>query len=129
MTTKQHHTQTTVYDVQLLFPVLFLVGIGIVMVYSASSALALKKFGSDYFFLKKQALFALAGVIVLVIGRHFPYKYYRPLAYPLVGLSLALLAVGSHWSFIWLIRWKRKWIRLKIFRSVLCRMSWYLASL
>jgi cell division protein FtsW len=93
MAKKQHHTQTAIYDVQLLFPVLFLVGIGIVMVYSASSALALKKFASDYFFLKKQALFAFAGVIILVIGRHFPYKYYRPLAYPLVGLSLALLAV------------------------------------
>ena len=93
MTKKQHHIPTATYDVQLLFPVLFLVGIGIVMVYSASSALALKKFGSDYFFLKKQALFALAGIIILVIGRHFPYKYYRPLAYPLLGLSLALLAL------------------------------------
>ena len=93
MTQKQHHTQTAIYDVQLLFPVLFLVGIGIVMVYSASSALALKKFASDYFFLKKQALFAFAGVIILVAARHFPYKYYRLLAYPLVGLSLALLAV------------------------------------
>jgi cell division protein FtsW len=93
MPKKQHHTQTAIYDVQLLFPVLFLVGIGIVMVYSASSALALKKFASDYFFLKKQALFAFAGVIILVAARHFPYKYYRLLAYPLVGLSLALLAV------------------------------------
>ncbi|MEA3428052.1 MAG: hypothetical protein U9Q84_02290, partial [Thermodesulfobacteriota bacterium] len=46
------------YDVKLLFPVLFLVGIGIVMVYSASSAIALKKFGSDYYFLKKQVLFS-----------------------------------------------------------------------
>ena len=85
--------QSAIYDVQLLFPVLFLVGIGIVMVYSASSALALKKFGTSYFFLKKQALFAFAGVIVLVISRHFPYKYYRKLAYPLLGLSLALLAI------------------------------------
>jgi len=93
MTKKQPHTQNTIYDVQLLFPVLFLVGIGIVMVYSASSALAIKKFGSGYFFLKKQALFAFAGVIVLVISRHFPYKYYRMLAYPLLGLSLALLVV------------------------------------
>ena len=42
------------YDVTILFPVLFLVGIGVVMVYSASSALALKKFGSDYLILKKQ---------------------------------------------------------------------------
>ena len=46
MATKQVNTQilpNPAYDVRLLFPVLFLVGIGIVMVYSASSALALKK--------------------------------------------------------------------------------------
>jgi cell division protein FtsW len=93
MTKKQHHIPSVIYDVQLLFPVLFLVGIGIVMVYSASSTLAIKKFGTSYFFLKKQALFAFAGVIVLVISRHFPYKYYRMLAYPLLGLSMTLLAV------------------------------------
>ena len=38
------------YDIRLLFPVLFLVGIGIVMVYSASSSLALKKYGTEYYF-------------------------------------------------------------------------------
>ena len=79
------------YDARLLFPVLFLVGIGIVMVYSASSALALKKFGSSYFFIKKQALFALAGLIALVAGRHFPYRGLRLLAYPAIVLSLGLL--------------------------------------
>ncbi len=115
MTTKQHHTQTTVYDVQLLFPVLFLVGIGIVMVYSASSALALKKFGSDYFFLKKQALFALAGIIVLVIGRHFPYKYYRPMAYPLVGLSMVLLAVIQFTDLGLSAGGSTRWMRLGSF--------------
>ena len=55
-------TQPVVYDLGLLFPVLLLVGMGIVMVYSASSALALKKFGSDYFYLKKQAMFSLAFI-------------------------------------------------------------------
>ena len=79
------------YDFKLLFPVLLLVGIGIVMVYSSSSALALKKFGSDYYFLKKQAIYALAGVLALVACRHFPYRYLRALAYPLMGVSLALL--------------------------------------
>jgi cell division protein FtsW len=111
MTQKQHHTQSALYDVQLLFPVLFLVGIGIVMVYSASSALAIKKFGSDYFFLKKQALFAFAGVVVLVVSRHFPYRYYRILAYPLLGLSLTLLALiqftGLGLSVGGSIRWMR----------------------
>lgn len=79
------------YDARLLFPVLFLVGIGIVMVYSASSALALKKFGNSYFFIKKQALFALVGLIALVVGRHFPYRSLRFLAYPAIVLTLGLL--------------------------------------
>jgi cell division protein FtsW len=83
---------STIYDVHLLFPVLFLVGIGIVMVYSASSALAMKKFGSDYYFLKKQAVFALVGICALVLGRHVPYRAYRPLAYPLLAIALVLLA-------------------------------------
>jgi len=42
---KQSKSPALTYDITLLFSVLFLVGIGIVMVYSASSALALKKFG------------------------------------------------------------------------------------
>lgn len=87
-------TQTTTvnsYDVRLLFPVLFLVGVGIVMVYSASSALAMKKYGTDYFFLKKQALFALLGIFVLVSCRHFPYRWYRCLAYPLLLTAVVCL--------------------------------------
>jgi cell division protein FtsW len=87
-------TSTSVYDVRLLFPVLFLVGIGIVMVYSASSAVALKQFGSDYYFLKRQGIFALLGIAALVIGRHFPYRYLQMLAYPLLLAGLgSLLAI------------------------------------
>ena len=71
------------YDVQLLFPVLFLVGIGIVMVYSASSALALKKFGTDYYFLKKQSTFALMGIVALVLFNIFSDL---PEQYPLFGV-------------------------------------------
>ena len=62
-----------------------------VMVYSASSALALKKFGSSYFFLKKQAIFALVGLVGLVMARHFPYRLWRSLAYPAVVLAFVLL--------------------------------------
>jgi cell division protein FtsW len=79
------------YDVPLLFAVLFLVGIGIVMVYSASSAVALEKFGSDAFFLKRQALFALVGIVALVIYSHIPFRLYRSLTYPLLFTALGLL--------------------------------------
>jgi len=79
------------YDFRLLFPVLLLVGIGVVMVYSASSALALKKFGNEYYFLKKQAIFALIGFLALLLCRYFPYRIFRSLTYPMIGLALGLL--------------------------------------
>jgi cell division protein FtsW len=115
MTQQSHRSQSVFYDVQLLFPVLFLVGIGIVMVYSASSAVAIKKFGSDYFFLKKQALFAFAGIVVLVVSRHFPYRYYRVLAYPLLGLSLVLLAVIQFTNLGLSVGGSIRWLRLGSF--------------
>jgi len=89
------------YDVMLLFPVLFLVGIGIVMIYSASSALALKKFGNDYFFLQKQGIFAVLGILALVACRHVPYAWWRALAYPMVFAAVVLLAAihVSPWGF------------------------------
>ena len=82
---------TIPYDISLLFPVLFLVGIGVVMVYSASSAVALKKYGSDYYFLKKQAVFSLMGLLTLVTFRRVPYRLFRFLVYPLLGFSMLLL--------------------------------------
>ena len=115
MTKQNQHMPAVIYDVQLLFPVLFLVGIGIVMVYSASSTLALKKFGSGYFFLKKQAIFAFAGIIVLVLSRHFPYKYYRKLAYPLLGLALALLAIIQFTDFGLSAGGSVRWMKLGSF--------------
>ncbi|MBR9982393.1 MAG: putative lipid II flippase FtsW [Desulfatitalea sp.] len=79
------------YDVPLLFAVLFLVGMGIVMVYSASSAVALEKFGSGAFFLKRQVIFALLGIVILVLYSHIPFRYYRSLTYPLLLMALGLL--------------------------------------
>ncbi|MBW2591786.1 MAG: putative lipid II flippase FtsW [Deltaproteobacteria bacterium] len=88
------HFQTAVYDLKLLFPVLFLVGIGIVMIYSSSSALALEKYKTGYYFLVKQGIFSVLGIIVLVFCRHFPYRFYRSLVYPILILAwLLLLAV------------------------------------
>lgn len=93
-------TQPVVYDLGLLFPVLLLVGMGIVMVYSASSALALKKFGSGYFFLKKQALFSLIGIVVLVAFSYIPFRLYRRLTYPalLLGILMLVAVVFTGWG-------------------------------
>ena len=90
-TAKRKGVQPLVYDLGLLFPVLLLVGMGIVMVYSASSALAIKKFGSGYFFLKKQALFSLIGIVVLVTFSYIPFRLYRVLVYPVLAAAIVML--------------------------------------
>ena len=98
------------YDIQLLFPVLILVGVGIIMVYSASSALAVKRFGSGYYFLKKQAIFAMIGLIALVGCRHFPLRLLRAMTYPLLLTAFVLLAAvvsGAGYSVGGATRWLR----------------------
>lgn len=102
----------TAYDVNLLFPVLFLVGIGIVMIYSASSALALKKFGNEYFFLKKQGFFALMGLLVLVMCRHIPYRLYWVGAYPILTTAMLLLVVLHIPGFGFSAGGSTRWIHL-----------------
>ncbi len=98
------------YDIQLLFPVLILVGVGIIMVYSASSALAVKRFGSGYYFLKKQAIFAMIGLVALVGCRHFPLRLLRAMTYPLLLTAFVLLAAvvsGAGYSVGGATRWLR----------------------
>ena len=90
-TAKRNGVQPLVYDLGLLFPVLLLVGMGIVMVYSASSALAIKKFGNGYFFLQKQAMFSLIGIVVLVTFSYIPFRLYRVLVYPVLAAAIAML--------------------------------------
>lgn len=89
-----HLPQPLVYDLGLLFPVLLLVGMGIVMVYSASSAMAaFNNMEGGYFFLKKQGFYAVLGIIVLVVFSYIPFRVYRVLTYPALIVSLMLLGL------------------------------------
>ncbi len=113
-----HNNQTIksgTYDIALMFSVLFLVGIGIVMVYSASSALALKKFGSDLYFLKKQAFFALVGILILVVFKHIPYRSYRYLTYPLLLLSIFFLIALHIPGLSYTAGGSTRWLRIGSF--------------
>lgn len=82
------------YDLTILVAALALVGIGIVMTYSASCVMAQERFGDAFHFLRRQAVFAVVGVLCMALAINFPYRGYRQLAYPLLLLALvALVAV------------------------------------
>ena len=76
-----------------------LVAFGLVMVYSATSAPAALGGGDPGYYLKKQGVYALAGLVLLVIASRMPYRALRNLAPTLVvvslGLLLAVLVIGQ----------------------------------
>ena len=78
-------------DPILLLSTLALVGFGIVMVYSASFPVGTERMGDPYHFLKKQAVAAALGIGLLVFGARMNYRYWQPLALPLLFGSIVLL--------------------------------------
>jgi cell division protein FtsW len=83
----------------LLLVTLALVAFGLVMVYSATSASAALANGDSSFYLRKQGLYALVGVVLLLVARRTNYRTLRHLAPMLVltsiALLLAVLAIGT----------------------------------
>ncbi len=80
-------------DRLLIVTTLGLVAAGAVMVYSTSFIVAMKKFGDEYFFVKKHLGFALAGMVLFIVFSRIHYRLYRRLAYPILALAIVLLAL------------------------------------
>jgi len=70
---------------------LLLLGLGLVMVLSASSIESVRIFGSPYTLVQRQALFAVAGVIAMYFAARTSIEFWRAFAWPLLLGSLALL--------------------------------------
>lgn len=78
----------------LLLIVILLSSIGIIMVYSASSAYARDKFGSSYFFFYKQLIWLLIGSAGLIFAYHFPYSNWKFISKPLILSAIFLLLLS-----------------------------------
>jgi cell division protein FtsW len=94
----------------LLLVTLALVAFGLVMVYSATSASAALANGDSSYYLRKQGLYALVGVALLLLAAVGGYRGLRRLA-PLLVLSsivllLAVLAVGET------VNGARRWLQV-----------------
>ncbi len=77
----------------LLIPVILLMGLGLVIVYSASIHLAEYRLDDSYFYLKRQALFGVAGLGLMMMAKNIPYTLYSRLVYPLLIVSFGLLVL------------------------------------
>lgn len=75
----------------ILFPVLLLCGIGIIMVYSASSSIGMEEHNSPFFYMKKQIFFFCISLCIMFVAASFPYKLYRSFSYFILFTAVFLL--------------------------------------
>src|ERR1700687_5687356 len=97
-------------DRPLLVTTLLLLGLGLVMVFSASANMSEQRFGSAYLFVRKQLLWDALGLGVLFFCMRVDYHRWQKASVILLVIALALLAavlvVGP------LVKGARRWIPL-----------------
>ena len=79
-------------DLPFLVLVLALVAFGLVMLFSASYAVALYRRGDPYAYIRPQLLYAALGLAAMWLASRVDYHIYHKLAWPVLGVSLVLLA-------------------------------------
>ena len=99
------------FDYSLLFIVLFLLGFGLIMVYSASSYEAFSDYGDGAYYMKKQLFANILGLVAMFVVANIPYHFWERFAMfgylasvVLILLVMTPLGVESHGA--------RRWIRI-----------------
>lgn len=80
-------------DLPFLVLVLALVAFGLVMLFSASYAVAMYRRGNGYAFIRPQLLFAAIGIAAMYAASRVDYHIYHKLAWPMLGVSVVLLVL------------------------------------
>ena len=78
-------------DITFLSLVLILLTIGLVMLFSASYAFSYENYGNSYRFIARQAIFAVAGVIIMLVVSTINYRIYRKFAWIFYFIVMAIL--------------------------------------
>ena len=80
-------------DIPFFALTMALLTIGLVMLFSASYPYALQNRGDSYYFFKRQFLFAIVGVIAMLIASKLNYKLLKIAVKPLFAVTILLLGI------------------------------------
>ncbi len=78
-------------DYTFLAVVIMLLAYGLIMVFSASSASAYYRMGDSLYFIKRQFIWAVLGLVFMYVISRIPYKVYYKLTLPILGAAVVLL--------------------------------------
>ncbi len=96
----------------LLAPTALLTVIGLVMILSAGSISAVEGYGTSFWYFNRQTLYALAGLVGLVVTARLPYIFWRRAAIPMLALLLPVMLLTLHPSLGSSLYGASRWIDL-----------------
>ena len=102
-------------ELELWIEVLLLIGVGLVMIYSASSIMALRKYSDAAHYLKRQLACIGLGIGTILVISRFPYRNYRqhiPWMFLWTVLTLVLVLIPGLGSEI---NGARRWFNFRFF--------------
>lgn len=98
------------FDYSLIFIIIFLVGFGLIMLYSSSSYMATQKYHDAAYWLKRQGIWSVIGVLLMLFLSFIPYHFYEHFATIGYFASLALIPCvlffdahhgARRWIYLW----------------------------
>ena len=96
----------------LIIVVALLVLFGLVMLYSTSGPQGEKLFGNSAYFIQRQVIWLALGLVAAAIGARVDYHRWLRLVWPLLGLTLLLLALVYVPGIGLDIKGSHRWIKL-----------------
>ncbi len=86
-------------DKWIFFTTLLLVSVGLAMVFSASAVVAQERYHSPYMYVGRQALWALGGVLSMIVLMRVDYTRYKSPRFIYTALSVAIILLVSVYFF------------------------------
>lgn len=80
-------------DIWFLVIVLSLLCIGLVMMFSAGYPYAMTKYGDSTYFIRRQAMFAVIGIVSMFIFSRIKIEFWKKFAWVICGISTFLLLI------------------------------------
>lgn len=101
-------------DPFVLFSALALVGVGLVMVASASMTVAARDLGAPWYYLGRQATFVVMGLALGWIATRIPLARWQQMGLPLMLLAIGLLALVLVPGFGRTVNASTRWLELGV---------------
>ena len=103
------------YDPVIFISVILLIGLGLIMVYSSSAAIAYQKFNDPYYFLKRQIFQVIIGGGLMVFFMCLDYHTIQKFTYPALIITMFLLILVLFPQFGKKVGGAQRWLHIGSF--------------